>query len=149
MDSTWPASQIDPPIRPLTRDEAQALLERHPVFSLTTLFAVQVGVGVLVALVWWGSTGSQSAGLSALYGAAAALVPNALMARGVFGSKLGSTVAGLVFWELVKLVAAGAMMAFAPFLIKPLSWPAMLIAMLLCMKVVGVVMLLQSRPRKM
>ncbi len=149
MDSSWPASQIDPPIRPLTRDEAQALLARHPVFSLATLFAVQVGVGVLVALVWWGSTGSQTAGLSALYGAAAALVPNALMARGMFGSKLGATVAGFVLWELVKMVVAGSMMAFAPFLIKPLSWPAMLITMLVCMKVVGVVMLLQSRPSKM
>jgi ATP synthase protein I len=149
MDSSWPASQIDPPIKQLTRDEAKALSARQPAFKPFALLIAQAVFGVLVALVWWAFSGSQMAGLSALYGALSVLLPNALMARGVFGGRVGASVAGFVLWELVKLVAVGSMMAVAPFLIKPLSWPAMLANMLLCMKFVGVALIWQGRTKKM
>jgi ATP synthase protein I len=148
MDSSWPASQIDPPVRPLTRDEAKALLAQQPKFSLSLLLAAQLSVGVLVALVWWGLSGRPDSALSALYGAAVAVVPNVLMARGVFGSQAGATVGGLVLWELVKMVVVGVMLAFAPVLIRALSWPAMLVSMLLCMKVMGAALLWLGRPKR-
>jgi ATP synthase protein I len=119
MDSSWPASQIDPPVRPLTRDEAKALLAQQPKFSLSLLLAAQLAV-----------------------------VPNVLMARGVFGSQAGATVGGLVLWELVKMVVVGVMLAFAPVLIRALSWPAMLVSMLLCMKVMGAALLWLGRPKR-
>lgn len=148
MDSSWPDSQIDPPIQPLTRDEAQALLARHPVVRVRSLLVAQCLLGVCVAALWWVLSGSQTSGLSSLYGAAVAIVPSLLMARAVFGSRLGRTVAGLVLWELIKIVVVVAMLVAAPMLIKPLSWPALLVTLLLGMKVMGVALLWQGRRKK-
>ena len=148
MDSSWPDSQIDPPIQPLTREEAQALLARHPVVSVGSLLMAQCLLGVCVASLWWVLSGSQTAGLSSLYGAAVAVVPSAMMARAVFGSQLGRTVGGLVLWELIKIVVVVAMLVAAPMLIKPLSWPALLVTLLLGMKVMGVALLWQGRQKK-
>lgn len=145
MDSTWPDSQIEPPVTPLTRDEAQALLARHPPLRVGLLALAQCSVGVLVAAVWWVLSGSRDAALSALFGAAVAVVPSLLMARAVFGSRLGRTVGGLVLWELIKILLVGVMLALAPVLIKPLSWPALLTSLVLCLKVVMVVLLWQGR----
>ncbi len=148
--SQWPDGQedLEPPVRPLTREEAQALIARHPSMSAWQVIAVQALVGVLVALVWWALSRSASAAVSALYGAAVAVVPNVLMARGVFGPRAGRSVGGLLVWELIKMVCAGAMLALAPAVIRPLSWAAMLVTMVLCMKVIGVALLWQRRLRK-
>lgn len=109
---------------------------------------MQAMVGVLVALVWGVLSGSQAAVVSSLYGAAVAVVPNALMARGVFGRNAGRSVGGLLVWELIKLAGAGSMLALAPVLIPSLSWAAMLVTMVLCLKVIGVALLLQGRKKK-
>lgn len=148
QESTWPPPEPESPIRPLTRAEAQALIARHPPLSVWRVIAVQALVGVLVALVWWGLSGSQVAMVSSLYGAAVAVVPNALMARGVFGRRAGRSVGGLLVWEFIKMGCAGAMLALAHFLIQPLSWVAMLTTMVLCLKVIGVALLWQGRVKK-
>jgi ATP synthase protein I len=70
------------------------------------------------------------------------------MARAVFGSRLGRTVGGLVLWELIKIVLVVAMLVAAPVLISPLSWPALLVTLLLCMKVMGAALLWQGRRKK-
>lgn len=147
--SLWPDEQEpEPPVRPLTREEAQALIARHPSMSAWQVIAAQALVGVLVALVWWALSRSSSAGVSALYGAAVAVVPNVLMARGVFGPRAGRSVGGLLVWEFVKMGCAGAMLALAPSLIRPLNWAAMLVTMVLCMKVIGVALLRRRRREK-
>jgi ATP synthase protein I len=147
-ESIWPPEDPEPPVRPLTRDEAQALIARHPSLSAWQVIAVQALVGVLVALVWWALSRSQAALVSSLYGAAVAVLPNVLMARGVFGRHAGRSVGGLLVWELIKMVCAGAMLALAHVLIQPLSWVAMLVTMVLCMKVIGVALLMQGRMKK-
>jgi ATP synthase protein I len=147
-DSLWPEQEPEPPVRPLTRIEAQALVARHPLVSAWRVIAVQALVGVLVALVWWVLSRSPTAAVSALYGAAVAVVPNVLMARGVFGPRGGRSVGGLVMWEFIKIVVAGAMLAMAHVWIRPLSWAAMLVTMVLCMKVIGVTLLWQGRRKK-
>lgn len=148
QDTSWPEQEPDPPVRPLTREEAQALIARHPQVSAWRVIAVQAMVGLLVALVWGVLSGSQTAVVSSLYGAAVAVVPNALMARGVFGRNAGRSVVGLLVWELIKLAGAGSMLALAPILIPSLSWAAMLVTMVLCLKVIGVALLLQGRKKK-
>lgn len=148
-DTLWPDEQEpEPPVRPLTRAEAQALIARHPSMSAWQVIAVQAVVGVLVALVWWALSQSRPHLLSALYGAAVAVVPNALMARGVFGRGAGRSVGGLLVWELIKMAVAGLMLALSPVLIPSLSWAAMLVTMVLCMKVIGVALLWQGRTKK-
>lgn len=116
--------------------------------SAWQVIAVQALVGVLVALVWGALSRNQMAMVSSLYGAAVAVVPNVLMARGVFGRHAGRSVGGLLVWELIKMGCAGAMLALAPVLIRPLGWAAMLVTMVLCMKVIGVALLLQRRKKK-
>jgi ATP synthase protein I len=144
-DSDW-SQDADLPVRPLTREEAQALVVAQPSMSVWQVIAAQALFGVLVALVWGVVSGGLTATVSALYGCAVVVVPSALMARGVFGStvwlKAGRSVGGLFVWEMLKLGLVGAMLAMAPKWIKPLDWAAMLVTMVLCLKVIGVVLLL-------
>ncbi len=121
---------------------------RHPVISAWRLIAIQVLLGVLVALIWGALSGSRSALLSSLYGAAVAVLPNVLMVRGLFGRNAGRSVVGLLFWELIKIGASGAMLALSPSLVPSLNWVAMLVTMVLCMKVIGAALLMQGREKK-
>lgn len=140
-DSDW-LEDKDPPVRPLTRDEAQALIARHPSMTVWQVICMQAIFGVLVALVWGALSRSSTSAVSALYGVAVAVVPSVLMARGVFGPNAGRSAGGLFFWELLKLGLTGAMLALAPAWIKPLDWVAMLVTLVLCLKVIGVVLLI-------
>ena len=149
QDTLWPDEQEpEPPVQPLTREQAQALIARYPTFSVWRFVAAQAAFGVLVALAWGALSGDRTALLSALYGAAVAVVPNVLMARGVFGRRAGRSVGGLLYWEVIKIGVAGVMLAFSPYLIPSLSWAAMLITMVLCMKVIGAALLWQGRMKK-
>lgn len=147
MDSSWPASQIDPPIQPLTRNEAQALLARYPPPSLRQILLLQGLTGLVLSGLWWVFLGP-AAFLSSLYGLMVVLVPNALMVRALTGS-LGKSVGGLVLWELVKVVAAGCLLAVAPFVLPSLVWLALLATVVLCMKVMIAVSLWRDRGKKL
>lgn len=125
--------------RPLTREEAQAFRARHPQVSAWWVIAAQaVGGGVLAALAW-GYFGERAMVASVLYGAAVVVVPGALMARGAT-SGIGriSPVAGavsMVSWAVVKIGCSVLMLMLAPRIVQDLSWPALLVAMVLCMQV--------------
>ncbi|MGH8831521.1 MAG: ATP synthase subunit I [Polaromonas sp.] len=137
--------------KPLTREEAQKLREAHPSVSPWAVLAVQLVVGIVVALAAWWLTGRQSAGWSALYGALAVVVPGAVFARGLT-SKMssmnpGAAVVGFFLWEMVKIGLAVAMLFAAPRLIENLSWPAMLVGLIVTMKVYwGVLWFKPKRP---
>lgn len=150
-DSDW-SKDDDLPVRPLTRTEVQSLIARHPSLTVWQVLAAQAVFGVLVALVWGALSRSPMSAVSALYGAAVAVVPSALMARGVFGrsvwSGAGRSIGGLLIWEILKLCLAGAMLALAPVWIKPLDWVAMLVTLVLCLKVIGVVLLIWQPHKK-
>ena len=117
------------------------LAAKHPSMSVWQVLLLQSVFGVLVALVWWVLSQSPASAISALYGAVVVVVPNALMARGIFGRGAGRSVGGLFLWELIKLGLIGALLALAPRLIHPLDWVAMLVNMVLCLKVIGVILL--------
>lgn len=125
--------------KPLTREEAQALRAKDPPLSPWRVIGAQVVVGVVVALVALLLTGRQEVGWSALYGAATVVLPGALMARGMT-SRLSSmspaaSAVSFMLWEAVKIAVSLLMLALATKLVQPLSWPALLVAMVLCMKV--------------
>ncbi|MES2954605.1 MAG: ATP synthase subunit I [Pseudomonadota bacterium] len=139
--------------KPLTREQAQKLRETSSFISPWRVLAGQLMVGGLVACVAWLLTGRQSAGWSALYGALAVVIPAALFARGltskVSSMNPGAAVAGFFLWEMVKIGLTVAMLFAAPRLVPDLSWPAMLVGLVVTMKVVWLVLLLQPRPKKL
>lgn len=138
-----------PPSRVLTRQEAQALRTRQPSISPWRVILVQAGVGVAAAALVWLVAGERPAALSALYGAAVVVVPGALMARGMT-SRISSVTPGasavsFMLWEMAKIAVSVAMLMLAPKLVQPLSWPALLVALVLCMKVYWLALLWRGR----
>ncbi len=135
--------------RPLTREEAEALRSKQPSLSPWRVIAVQGAVGLGVALLAALFTGRPEVGMSALYGAATVVLPGALMARGMT-SRLssvspGASAVSFMLWEMVKIAVSIAMLALAPKLVQPLSWPALLVGLVLCMKVYWLALLWRGR----
>jgi len=124
---------------PLTAEQAQALREQNPSLSPWWVVAGQVVVGALVALAAWGVTGKTSVAVSAGWGALAVVIPAALFARGVTGqfasANAGSAVLGFFVWEFVKIVVTVGVLFAAHRLVANLSWPAMLVGLVVTMKV--------------
>lgn len=141
-----------PPFKPLTADEARRLREQNPPVSPWWVVGVQVAVGALVALVAWAWSGESSIGWSAAYGALSVVVPAAVFARGLtsrFSSlNAGTAAAGFMLWEMVKIALTVAMLMAAPGLVKALSWPALLVGLVLTMKVYWVALAYRPRQRK-
>jgi ATP synthase protein I len=138
--------------KPLTRVEAQALRAKEPPLSPWRVIGVQAvvgsGVALLVALV----SGQQVYGWSLLYGAFTVVVPGALMARGMT-SKLssmspGASAVSFMLWEMVKIAVSVVMLALAPKLVQPLSWPALLAGLVVCMKVYWVALLWRGSSKR-
>jgi len=138
--------------KPLSAEEARRLRERNPSVPPWKVVLGQGVVGFLVALVAWAVTGRQSVGWSAAYGALAVVLPAALFARGLTGRfaslNAGTAVVGFFLWEMVKLVLTAAMLIAAPGLVAALSWPALLVGMVLTMKVYWVALAFAPRGKK-
>ena len=138
------------PHAPMTAEQAQALRQRDPSVSAWQVVRWQALTGVLVAVVTWAVTRSNAAAWSAGYGALAVVLPAALFARGLLSrvalSSPGAAVAGFFVWEMVKIGLTLAMLFAAPRLVSELSWPAMLVGLVVTMKVYWVALLV--RPKK-
>lgn len=137
----------DPAVEPLSREQAQALRRQMVFVSPWRVVAVQGMVGLLCAALIW--LFSRDAGLawSSLYGMAAVVLPGVLLARGLTrraSSPLASA-AGFMFWEMLKIGVAIAMLMIAARVVPDLSWPALLVTMVVCMKVNWVALLWRGR----
>ncbi|MEO9102046.1 MAG: ATP synthase subunit I [Burkholderiales bacterium] len=139
----------EPEFKPLTAEEARGLRKRQPLFSPWRVVAAQIMVGALLALAGWLLTGKPKVGWSTGYGALAVALPAAIFARGltsrVASANAGSAVAGFFLWELVKIGLTVAMLFAAPQVVSPLSWPAMLVGLIVTMKVYWLVPLFGKR----
>lgn len=149
VDSTSEEAQT--PIRPLTREEARALAARNPSVSPWRVLAVQLVVGSLMAVIAWLWSGDKVVAASVLYGAAAVVVPGALMARGMT-SKLTSVNPGVsavsfMLWEFAKIGISVAMLVLAPKVVPGLSWPALLVTLIVCIKVYWVALSWRGRSK--
>lgn len=142
----------DADFNPLTADQASELRARSPSVSPWRVIVGQSFVGLLVALAAWGSTGRQNLGWSAGYGALAVVIPAAVFARGLMGrfSSLnpGTAVFGFFLWEMVKMALSIAMLIAAPRLITALSWPAMLVGLVVTMKAAWLAVIFSPRRRQ-
>lgn len=146
---------VDPEddFKPLTAEEAQRLRDRKPLISPWRVISIQVVGGLLAALVAWGLTGRQNLGWSAGYGALAVVIPAAVFARGLTGRfaslNPGTAVFGFFLWEMVKMALTVAMLIAAPRLISELSWPAMLVGLVVTMKAAWVAVMLAPKRLKL
>ena len=139
----------DPSFKPLSPEEAQALRAKHPPTSPWRVVAAQAVAGLVCAALAWAVTTRSGTAWSALYGAAATVIPNAMLARGMTRRNSmgpGAAAFGFMLWEMVKIAVAVAMLVAAPRVVPDLSWPALLVAMIVCMKVSWLALLWQRRP---
>ena len=148
---TWDDHQDEAAFQPLTRAEAQALRERQPQVPVWWVVAAQAAVGGVVVVLAWLVSGDRVVFASALYGAAVVVVPGALMARGM-SSRISSvspraSAVSFMLWEMVKIAVSVLMLALAPKIVQPLSWPALLVSLVVCMHVY-LLALLWRRPAK-
>jgi ATP synthase protein I len=79
------------------------------------------------------------------------LVPAAVFARGLTGRfssvNAGTAAVGFLLWEMVKVALTFAMLVAAPRLVAGLSWPALLIGLVLAMKVYWVALAFAPRSK--
>ena len=120
----------------LNAAQAQALRKQQPGLSAFQVVALQALCGLVFAAI----AGLVSTrGWSVAYGAFAVVLPNALLARGMTRKPTSinvlSAVAALLVWEMVKVALTLAMLFGAPWVVKNLSWPALLVGLVLTMKV--------------
>jgi ATP synthase protein I len=146
-----PEEPQEPPVRPLSAEEARRVREQNPPVSPWWVVAGQAVVGAVAALVAWAITGRQNVGWSVAYGALAVVLPAAVFARGLTGRiasiNAGTAAVGFLVWEMVKIALSLAMLAAAPRLVVALSWPALLVGLVLAMKVYWVALAFVPRAR--
>ena len=150
-DDTDGASQA--PFKSLTREQARALVAGSPQrVSPWRVVAVQAAIGVLATLLALaGGLFGAAEGLfwSVLYGAAVVVLPGALMARGMTSPlssvSPGASAVSVMLWSMVKIGVSVALLMLAPKLVQPLSWPALLATMVLCMQVYWLALLWRRR----
>lgn len=136
-------------VAPLTRAEAQDLRRRKPQVSPWRVVAAQVLVGCLsAAAVWWVWGRPEFVG-SALYGALVAVLPGALMARGmtskVSSRSVVSSALSVMLWSAIKVGVSLALLALAPRLVQPLNWPVLLATLMLCLQMYWIALLWRGR----
>lgn len=146
-------SQSDTPeqdFKPLTAEEAAHWRAHHRDLSPWWGLPVQglVGSGLALLAAWlWGAT----AAWSAAYGALSVALPYAVFARGVLkprrAGEAAAAVAGFLVWEVAKIGLTLAMLMLANRLVVPLSWPALLVGLVVTMKTSWVVLALGHRRR--
>ena len=130
-----------------SKEEAQAWRSKNPPFSPWRVVAVQAGAGLACCAVFWAVAQRSEAAWSALYGAAAVVLPSALLARGMTrGTRHPlAAAAGFMFWEMLKIGVAIAMLVIAVRVVPNLSWPALLVTMVVCIKVNWIALLWRGR----
>ena len=140
----------DQDFKPLTAQQAQEWRMRQLPLSVWRIVAIQALVGVLVTLLAWWLAGRAAVAWSVAYGALSVVLPAALFARGMARKRTsaGAAMAGLFGWELVKIALTVAMLAAAPRLVPGLSWPALLVGMVVTMKTYWVALLARPGVRR-
>lgn len=134
-------------VQPWSRQEAEAWRKKNPSSSPWRVVAAQAVAGLVCGAAVWAFTQRGDAVWSALYGAAAVVLPSALLARGMTRGTRNplAAAAGFMFWEMLKIGVAVAMLVIAARVVPNLSWPVLLATMVVCIKVNWVALLWRGR----
>jgi ATP synthase protein I len=142
--------------KPLTREEAQQWRSTQPTLSVHLVLVWQVVVALVMTALAYLLTGDSVVVQSVFYGAAAVVLPSALMAWGVTSSAVAKKVSGVAqaallnffVWEGVKLALVMALLGLAPVVLDAVNWLALVVGLVLVLKVVGLVFFIQSKRRR-
>jgi ATP synthase protein I len=137
-------------IVPLTAQEAQSLREKNPSYSPWWVVGWQVLVGLCASAIALVLTGKTIFAVSTACGALAVIIPAALFARGLtsrFSSvSAANAVLSFFVWELVKIGVTVGVLLMSHRWVEGLSWPAMLVGMVVTMKVYWVALGIKRKP---
>lgn len=142
MASDWADGAQEEDFKPLTREEAQQWRAAQPRNSPWTVLGWQILLALLATGLAWGISNRASIVVSVLYGAAAVILPTAVMAWGLTSSALSrlfvgvaqASLAGFFLWEGVKLLLALAMLWSAPRIVADLNWLALVAGLVVVLK---------------
>lgn len=123
----------------LTAQQAQEVVRSSPSVSPWLIVFWQFLTGSVLSLFSGLITGQQIVAVSTACGALAVVLPAALFARGVTSrfakANVGAAVASFFLWEFVKILVSVGVMFGAYRMVEGLSWPAMLIGLVVTIKV--------------
>ncbi len=147
LGAGWEDQAEQEVVKSWSKQEAETFRRNNPSSSPWRVVAAQAVVGLLCAAVAGALTQRGETAWSALYGAAAVVLPSALLARGMTRGTRNplAAAAGFMFWEMLKIGVAIAMLVIAVRVVANLSWPALLATMVVCIKVNWVALLWRGR----
>lgn len=135
---------------PLTAEQAKAVRQTNPSTSPWWVVAAQVVWGGLIVAIAWVFFGGRVA-QSVMWGVWAVVLPAALFARGVTSkfavANPGSAVVSFFLWEFVKILVTIGVLFAAHRWMRDLSWPAMLVGLILTMKVYWLALAVRRKGR--
>jgi ATP synthase protein I len=143
---------LEPEFKPLTAEQAKDWRQRQPVGSPWRVLALQVAVGVLMAMLTGWVSGQFHLAASVAWGSVAVVIPAVVFVRALSRqmrrTQPGAALVGLFVWELVKIVLTVALLLVAPKVISDLSWFALVAGFVVTMKVYWLAMALGWMQRK-
>jgi ATP synthase protein I len=141
---------FDKEFKPMTADEAGRWRSTHIAISPWRVVVWQLVVGVVLAMVV-GFVSGHAAGVSAVYGALAVVMPAALMVRGLQRQRAvvqpSAAMLGFVIWESVKVFLTVVLLLVAPGVVSQLNWLALVAGFVVTMKVYWVAVVALTPPK--
>jgi len=154
----WEDGEPAEDFKPLSREEAQHWRRRQPPMSVWQLVRWQAFLTLLAPMVawpWWAQT---TVPASVFYGGLCITLPSALMAYGLTSSALSrglarwfpglarAALAGVFFWEGIKVLLVLAMLWSAPRWVPDLNWLGLVAGLVVSLKAYWLVFWLGRRP---
>jgi len=143
---SWSDGAQDEDFKPLSRQEALQWRAQHPQASVWQVVRWQALLCALAPVVAWLLMQQAAPSWSVLYGGFCILLPTALMAYGLTSSSLSRalakafpgvarvSLAGVFFWEGIKVLLVLAMLWLAPQVVSDLSWLGLVAGLVVVLK---------------
>lgn len=143
--------------KPLSREEAQQWRARQKTVSVWRVVQWQLVLLCLSALVGGLAMRSPSVAFSVAYGGLSVALPTVVMAYGVTSSALARvlselfpgvaklSLAGVLFWEGIKVLLVLVMLWLAPRLVPDLNWLGLVAGLVVVLKAYWLAFWLQTR----
>ena len=140
-------------IRTLNKEEAALVKAANPSLNPWRVVAWQVIATVVIGVLALVFTQKWSIVWSTVWGGLSVVIPAAVFARGMMSRttllNAGTATGGFFLWELVKIALTLAMLYAAPQVMarlgQDLSWPAMLVGLVVVMKVYWLALLCKPK----